>query len=265
MDLTVSRKGGFASVGAEAPGQYGMYATSMKQWESKSNRVDARTIQKYEINPRDSSLILTVDFKSYWVGILEGNQLRTDKEASEVEGKTLKIIFEKDGRLRDWSGFEAIPYVGRTLTNMNELTLFHYVLSTHVFPPHRVKIGDRWTRTGVVPLRTRFADTELHLQEDYTLVGFEMKKGRKCAVIEGELQVKVKKGIRYASDVAVSGKGKGKSRIYFDFEEGILVAQSDKMKMELYLEGLETGRVKGKSTIYIDFEKSMEVQERPKT
>lgn len=257
IDVTVSHKGGIVSTGVSAPA---FLVGTMKEWESRSLKIDASTVQMIQSPPDQKGQTIAVDFQSYFVVKMEKDKMEYDKEASQIEGRAIKIIMDENGDLKDCLGLEDIPYVRKTVVNINEVLLLTYAMAFQPFPTRLLKIGDSWERTFFVPLETKYADTKLNMRVKYTLTGFEMKKGHKCAVIRTEVFAQIQKGPRVKSPVLISGSGKGKGKIYFDFEEGTLVFQADKLKTQFNIEGVKEAQLKGRSIIYVDYERKIELK-----
>lgn len=254
-NVKFTHRGGIVSTGVNAPA---FIAASMKVWETKVFRTDASTTQEITFTNNKETAV-SVDLQSYFVSSMRGGRLEPDREASELEGRRVKIVFDRNGNLKDWMGFEGIPYTKVQVANMNEILLLNYALIMQSFPEKRLKIGDTWRREYSVPLETKYGDAVLNMGVDYTLTGFEMKSGYKCAVIETKISSQIEKGNRVISDFLISGSGQGEGEIYFAFEEGLVVSQKDKIKTEFRITGSKEIETKGESTIYIDFERDLKL------
>ncbi len=92
---------------------------------------------------------------------------------------------------------------------------------TELFPEAKTKIGDKWGQTSRAEMTTgRFSKTQLNYTTtaQWSLSGFAMVRGHRCAVLEGILKGKnTRKTQQEQADYA----DEGRILKYFDYKRGI--------------------------------------------
>ncbi|MCK9224901.1 MAG: hypothetical protein M0R46_04695 [Candidatus Muirbacterium halophilum] len=127
------------------------------------------------------------------------------------EGSFTQIIMDKTGKI-----LENLDESGKKI---NELQVN--------FPSKAVKPGDVWGTKAKFDISDISSDTkDVDISMLFILKGFESYKGAQCAVIETKFE---SNEIR-EKNLNINIKGNGK--MYFDYEEGKLMANFSKLKID---------------------------------
>jgi|GEM_PF-4170647 len=135
------------------------------------------------------------------------------KEMEMMKGKKIKVLLYKNQVIKT-EGIEGSNFLSS-------------LSSSYQFLPRDsiACIGERWKKN--------FSENGREEKYIYTLRGIETLKGKKCAVISFEAEVKEKgerKRMRMKANVDIKGKGSG--IIYFAIDEGVIVKEETHMKLE---------------------------------
>ena len=176
---------------------------------------EIRTTQTVEDTGEAISLRISFDDV---VGTMRvSDKIEPVKALDELKGIIVSFKLSRDGKISQLKGLEGIDYFRKSGEKPEHL--FEEEFS---FLPNKVvRIGESWTK--------KFEDKTA----TYTLKGFEERNGRTCAMIEVKSEIET---IKFTEQQGMKSKikitGEGKSSIFFDIEEGIIVESKGKASLE---------------------------------
>lgn len=153
---------------------------------------------------------------------LKINGQKQDSLPADLVGKVFSMIMDKDGKVIDVKGTEALP------PGMNLKEMMSQMSPTSLLPDTTVRVGDSWPVEMVTPMELAGAKLNRVMRGTATLK--EVADGQ--AVIDLDYSVEMDMLDAGPSHVTMKGTGRGKSRIAYDLERARFTLNKDDLVLE---------------------------------
>jgi hypothetical protein len=200
------------------PGEVNKYAVSMLvNSEMKKGTQKANSRMKVDMLLRQKVMGVSVDGTLTVSTVIEEGTSIVNGQKSQIPnvGQTMLMKITRRGQIANIMGdmSSSIDYKSMQIT----------------FPDRELKVGDSWE--SQVKINPKYP---IPMKSKYTIKGFKVVNGHKCVIIESDINV-----VPFNKKMSQNLKVKAKGHIYFDYEQGKIVAND--MKTKMYMKVITNG------------------------
>ncbi|MFH1459505.1 MAG: DUF6263 family protein [Candidatus Omnitrophota bacterium] len=183
---------------------------------AKMDGVFLYTHEIVKVDEENKSAQLNVVYGKSYMNTVVQNNIIPNKDLELLAGKTAKVTLNSKGEVKDYILPKDLP---GSLQNADFRKMFV------VFPEHKLRVGESWIKSeeNVDNKNENFKITNI-VQNTYTFLGVEKKKGYACAKVKLESNTS---GITESKDtqIIVEGKVEGNSEgiIFYDLNNGRVI------------------------------------------
>jgi hypothetical protein len=148
-------------------------------------------------------------------------------DTQSMVGKTLRMRMTTKGKIMDEEGKEAPADLQLNVSNMKNVFASIYPR----LPQERVRVGESWKRQEKTALGNENVKSEMTVEYEYTLKGFEKKKGYECALIESRASISINSE-KNEFGLTYSGSGTVNGVTHFAYKDGVLLESTSDISMK---------------------------------
>jgi hypothetical protein len=174
----------------------------------------------------DSKFNMEIVFNKVDASRQRGDRMEETGMGEQLTGQTVACVVDVHGEVDD---IKAMGYIEAWRQIEQEVRTVIKAFFAYM-PAEEVAKGETWENTD------EQSQEDLHVtsRSVYEFNEIKDEKGRQCAKVEAETEIGIG-GVQTTpqGDFKAEGEGEGKTELYFDVADGIIVKMKDKMEIKM--------------------------------